>query len=154
MRDLFYAANTFWTHPADKRARLPLPREIEANETASVKVIGLTLETRPDTVSHAQIRRLREYGCTRVQLGVQHTDDAILAKVSAAPAASAGAPAASARAAPLRCADAPLWPCAAAASACALPPRCAGVLRWPCAGALTAPLRFPPSGTTHTHTTQ
>lgn len=48
------------------------------NETAANRVIGLTLETRPDHVSYAEARRLRWLGCTRVQLGVQTTDQAVL----------------------------------------------------------------------------
>lgn len=48
------------------------------NETAPHRVIGLTLETRPDHVTHAEARRMRWLGCTRVQLGVQTTDQAIL----------------------------------------------------------------------------
>ena len=43
---------------------------------------GLTLETRPDTIDAAELRRLRSYGCTRVQLGLQHTDDAVLKKIN------------------------------------------------------------------------
>ncbi|KAG8456900.1 hypothetical protein KFE25_012690 [Diacronema lutheri] len=82
IRDLFYAANTFWERPGDKRPRRALSDEIEDNEAAQVKVIGLTLETRPDTISNAEIRRLRAYGCTRVQLGVQHTDDGVLALIN------------------------------------------------------------------------
>ena len=35
-------------------------------------------ETRPDHITPAELRRLRRYGCTRVQIGVQHTDDDIL----------------------------------------------------------------------------
>ena len=46
------------------------------------KIIGLTLETRPDTIDAFELRRLRHYGCTRVQLGVQHTDDAVLKKIN------------------------------------------------------------------------
>jgi hypothetical protein len=46
------------------------------------QMIGLTLETRPDTISHAEIRRLRRYGCTRVQLGVQHVDDDVLSLIN------------------------------------------------------------------------
>ena len=38
------------------------------NETARCKIIGLTLETRPDTIDAAELQRLRYYGCTRVQL--------------------------------------------------------------------------------------
>jgi histone acetyltransferase (RNA polymerase elongator complex component) len=105
LRDLFYAANTFLDRAP--RQRLDLAEEQRRNETASVKIIGLTLgaplrsrrhaagfvgvcgermrqctETRPDTIDAAALRRLREYGCTRVQLGLQHTDDAILKKIN------------------------------------------------------------------------
>lgn len=48
------------------------------NETARHRVIGLTLETRPDHVTHAEAARMRWLGCTRVQLGVQSTDQAVL----------------------------------------------------------------------------
>tara|TARA_B110001452_G_scaffold69458_1_gene56030 strand:+ start:2274 stop:4409 length:2136 start_codon:yes stop_codon:yes gene_type:complete len=79
-RDLFYAANTFWQRV--KRPRGTLEEEQSANEEASCKIIGLTLETRPDTIDAAELRRLRRYGCTRVQLGLQHTDDAVLKKIN------------------------------------------------------------------------
>ena len=80
VRDLFFAANTFWQRA--KRPRLSLLEEQTINETARVKIIGLTLETRPDTIDAAELRRLRRYGCTRVQLGVQHTDDRLLRKIN------------------------------------------------------------------------
>jgi len=48
------------------------------NETAKHRCIGLTLETRPDYITEAEIKRTRELGCTRVELGIQHTDDKIL----------------------------------------------------------------------------
>lgn len=48
------------------------------NEIAPHRVIGLTLETRPDHVTHEEARRMRWLGCTRVQLGVQTTDQEIL----------------------------------------------------------------------------
>lgn len=79
-RDLFYAANTF--HEREKRPRLGIEEEQRLNEAAACKVIGLTLETRPDTITPEEIRRLRRYGCTRVQLGVQHSDDDILRKIN------------------------------------------------------------------------
>jgi ELP3 family radical SAM enzyme/protein acetyltransferase len=81
-RDLFYAANTFAARGAARRQRLSLAEEQAANEAAECKIIGLTLETRPDTINADELRRLRRYGCTRVQLGVQHTDDAVLRKVN------------------------------------------------------------------------
>ncbi len=48
------------------------------NETAAHRIIGLTLETRPDWIDEAEIRQLRILGCTRVELGAQAIDDTIL----------------------------------------------------------------------------
>ncbi|RLN06766.1 hypothetical protein BBJ28_00015530 [Nothophytophthora sp. Chile5] len=80
VRDLFYAANTFFNKTA--RDRRSLEEEKLENETAAVKIIGITLETRPDCITPEELRRFRRYGCTRVQLGIQHTDDAILTKIN------------------------------------------------------------------------
>lgn len=80
IRDLFYAANTFFDR--EKRQRYSLEAEKLENETAAVKIIGITLETRPDCITPDELRRFRRYGCTRVQLGIQHTDDAILKKIN------------------------------------------------------------------------
>ena len=79
-RDLYYAANTFWART--KRPRKSLAAEQAENESSATKIIGLTLETRPDTINVNELRLLRSYGCTRVQLGVQHVDAAILKKVN------------------------------------------------------------------------
>ncbi|KAJ1452710.1 hypothetical protein M885DRAFT_526045 [Pelagophyceae sp. CCMP2097] len=87
-RDLYYAANTFWdVHSSggrgmERRPRRSLRDEQELNEAALCKIIGLTLETRPDTITPEELRLLRSYGCTRVQLGVQHIDEGILKKVN------------------------------------------------------------------------
>ncbi len=48
------------------------------NESAKHRCIGLTLETRPDYINKKEILRMREFGCTRVELGIQHIDDKIL----------------------------------------------------------------------------
>ncbi len=48
------------------------------NETAKHRIIGLTLETRPDHITEKNILIMRELGCTRIELGVQTTDDKIL----------------------------------------------------------------------------
>lgn len=82
IRDLFYAANTMFEPPARRRPPLDLLQEQLVNETSCCRIIGVTLETRPDTVSPAALLELRRCGCTRVQLGVQHTDDAILRHVN------------------------------------------------------------------------
>ncbi|MFA6486266.1 MAG: tRNA uridine(34) 5-carboxymethylaminomethyl modification radical SAM/GNAT enzyme Elp3 [Candidatus Magasanikbacteria bacterium] len=51
------------------------------NETAKHRVIGLTLETRPDFINLENILTMRALGCTRVELGVQTIDDRILKTV-------------------------------------------------------------------------
>jgi histone acetyltransferase (RNA polymerase elongator complex component) len=79
---LFYAANTFHQRPPAKRPKQSLGAEKAANEDARVKVIGLTLETRPDCLDAAELRRMRRYGCTRVQVGMQHTDDGVLRHIN------------------------------------------------------------------------
>jgi elongator complex protein 3 len=50
------------------------------NETAKNRVIGLTLETRPDFITLKEIKHLRELGCTRVELGVQSIFEDVLKK--------------------------------------------------------------------------
>jgi len=48
------------------------------NEKAKHRIIGLTLETRPDYITPQEIIRTRNFGCTRVEIGVQIADDRIL----------------------------------------------------------------------------
>jgi ELP3 family radical SAM enzyme/protein acetyltransferase len=74
--DLFYAAN-MWGKKQKRDPRNLIYEQLE-NETASSRIIGLTLETRPDYIDVDEIRRFRRYGCTRVQIGVQHTHDDVL----------------------------------------------------------------------------
>ena len=52
--------------------------EQKKNEKARYKIIGLTLETRPDYINEKELWEMRELGCTRVELGVQAIDDEIL----------------------------------------------------------------------------
>ncbi|MBI2634851.1 tRNA uridine(34) 5-carboxymethylaminomethyl modification radical SAM/GNAT enzyme Elp3 [Candidatus Peregrinibacteria bacterium] len=47
------------------------------NETASVRCIGINIETRPDFINENEIGRLRTLGVTKVEIGVQTTDDAV-----------------------------------------------------------------------------
>jgi len=48
------------------------------NEKAKHRCVGLTLETRPDMITETEIKRMRELGCTRVELGVQSLYDDVL----------------------------------------------------------------------------
>lgn len=50
------------------------------NETAPHRNVGLVIETRPDEVTPAELRWLRQLGVTKVQMGAQSLDDDILAR--------------------------------------------------------------------------
>lgn len=64
---------------ADLRKLIKKLKEAQKiNETADCRVVGLTLETRPDFVSQKEIKWMRELGATRVEIGVQSTHDQIL----------------------------------------------------------------------------
>lgn len=77
---IYFAANTFYE--TETRNMLSMEQEIICNENAMCKIIGLTIETRPDQISKEQILRLLSYGVTRVQIGVQHTNNKILKGVN------------------------------------------------------------------------
>lgn len=55
-----------------------LKTEQEKNEKAAYRIIGLTLETRPDYINDKELLEMRDLGCTRVEIGVQAIDDEIL----------------------------------------------------------------------------
>ena len=86
IRDLFFAANNYNKHldfahncsVQESKVRQSLSDEQNQNTVGVLKIIGISLETRPDHINKYEIKRLRDYGCTRVQLGVQHTDNKIL----------------------------------------------------------------------------
>lgn len=48
------------------------------NEKAKHRIIGLTLETRPDYITIKEIALMRKLGCTRVEMGVQNIYDDVL----------------------------------------------------------------------------
>jgi ELP3 family radical SAM enzyme/protein acetyltransferase len=78
--ELYYSANVYFDK--EKRDMKTLEEEININETAKVHIIGLTLETRPDTITLDEIKNFRRYNCTRIQLGVQHTSNAVLKRIN------------------------------------------------------------------------
>jgi len=76
--ELYWAANTL----ENNRESKTLEEEITINETAQYRIIGFTLETRPDNITKETIKDYRRWGVTRIQIGVQHYDDAILRNVN------------------------------------------------------------------------
>lgn len=55
-----------------------LGKEQKRNERARHRIVGLTLETRPDYINEEEILNFRKLGCTRVELGVQSIFDDVL----------------------------------------------------------------------------
>jgi elongator complex protein 3 len=51
------------------------------NETADRRIVGISIETRPDWLDEKEVRLLRELGVTKIQVGVQAFDEAILARI-------------------------------------------------------------------------
>lgn len=84
IRQIYYAANTYYDSSDITKLRPPLSLEEEMiiNETAACHVIGITIETRPDYITPREIVKLRKLGVTRIQMGVQHIDDRILERVN------------------------------------------------------------------------
>ncbi len=80
--ELYYCANTIFDKGDEIRPMKTIEEEIEENESSMCKIIGLTIETRPDKITKYELRRFRRYGVTRIQMGLQHTDDEILRKIN------------------------------------------------------------------------
>jgi len=83
-RDLIYCANTYFDE--EKRDPLTVEEEVAINATTKVRIIGICIETRPDALTDddgtSWLPRFRKWGVTRVQLGVQHTNNDILKKIN------------------------------------------------------------------------
>ena len=55
-----------------------LVEQQHSNETAAARVVGLVIETRPDTITPENLRMFRQLGCTKIQIGIQSTRQKIL----------------------------------------------------------------------------
>ena len=55
-----------------------LVKQQHVNETAAARVVGLVIETRPDTITPENLRMFRQLGCTKIQIGIQSTRQEIL----------------------------------------------------------------------------
>lgn len=79
--NIYKALNDFphWTSSADPTPNLEA--EQIRNETAELRMVALTVETRPDFINKAEVDFLLKLGVTRVELGVQSIYDDVLQKV-------------------------------------------------------------------------
>jgi ELP3 family radical SAM enzyme/protein acetyltransferase len=96
MSEIYYAANNFSPEKINsmnskekflfeennKNEKLNVSEQIIINQFAKFRIIGLTIETRPDFITKTSIKDYRRWGVTRVQIGVQHYDDKILEKIN------------------------------------------------------------------------
>lgn len=55
-----------------------LVEQQHVNETAAARVVGLVIETRPDTITPDNLRMFRQLGCTKIQIGIQSSRQEIL----------------------------------------------------------------------------
>ena len=55
-----------------------LVEQQHVSETAAARVVGLVIETRPDTITPDNLRMFRQLGCTKIQIGIQSTRQEIL----------------------------------------------------------------------------
>ncbi len=62
----------------DIKGKCDIKKEQLKNEKSNCKIIGLTLETRPDCVDLDIGNFMLELGATRIELGIQSTDDKVL----------------------------------------------------------------------------
>jgi len=62
----------------NKKNSKTLEKAQKANEKAKHRIVGLSIETRPDFINEKEINHLRKLGMTMVELGVQSTHDDIL----------------------------------------------------------------------------
>ena len=65
---------------ANKKTLSTLQSAQRLNERAHNRIIGISIETRPEYVTEDELRFLRQLGVTRVEIGVQNIDDRVLLK--------------------------------------------------------------------------
>ena len=76
---LYGSDSPWWCLNADQHATIDeLLIEHKRNERATHRCVGLVVETRPDLINPDSLRALRQFGCTKIQMGVQSIDDSVL----------------------------------------------------------------------------
>ena len=80
--DQLYGHSLSWRQAAQWQTATDeqLAEQQRTNEHAASRVVGLVVETRPDAIGAESLALLRRLGCTKVQVGIQSLDDAILAR--------------------------------------------------------------------------
>ncbi len=78
--EIFRAANNFSKcDESDESGKDKSLEELQnENETADARIIGLSVETRPDYINEEELNQMRRLGVTKVEIGVQHLDNKVL----------------------------------------------------------------------------
>lgn len=71
-----FMSASVWANP-DWVPSIDIEEAKKRNETATSRVIGMAIETRPDWITPEELVRLRSYGVTRVEIWYQTTHDHI-----------------------------------------------------------------------------
>ncbi len=87
IKEVFVAANTdifqiLKTGNGEILKNKTLSQAQKINEKARCRIVGINIETRPDTINLQEINFLRKLGVTHVELGVQILDEKILKKLN------------------------------------------------------------------------
>jgi len=75
VKECFRACNDFGKKTGKRQILTQLQ---EKNEKAKSRIVGLSIETRPDSITKIEIKRMRKLGITMVEMGVQSIYDNIL----------------------------------------------------------------------------
>jgi len=89
--EMIYLGGTFLSYPEDyqyeftkkvydalnEKKSKDLEEAKKINETAEHRCVALCIETRPDWSFEEHINKMLEFGCTRIELGVQIIDDKV-----------------------------------------------------------------------------
>jgi len=89
MQEIFRAANEYNFTQENKEKKnkeksnlnftsLTLLELHKINETANCRIVGLSVETRPDWINFEELNWLRYLGVTKIEIGVQHLDNQVL----------------------------------------------------------------------------
>lgn len=82
IRRCFEACNDYKARSSKQQTRqknLSFKKNQQLNERSKHRLVGITIETRPDYINEKEILKLREFGVTRVELGVQSIYNDVLA---------------------------------------------------------------------------
>lgn len=83
MKEIYWAANNYNSNLTfSEQDFVSLSEQQRINADSEYRIVGLTIETRPDEINQSSIKDYRRWGVTRVQLGFQSFDNKILKKIN------------------------------------------------------------------------